>query len=112
MGKMSHDRVHITIRGCYLDRPPIRQCIYNAFGIPDSEIARESRHALSPYRDLHIICRPSQFARFIISRHVEFDQPNNMADLNMRLVQPEAPREYVHDVAENPNAIHYDIGVD
>ena len=53
-------------------------------------------------KDMHIICRPSQFARFVILRHIKYGEQNNMACLNMRLVVP--PREVESfDVSHNPS---------
>ena len=96
--QMSHDRVHFTIPAQYLHKSTIRDCIFETLGIAGSQLIRMGRDD----QDLHIICRPSQFARFVILRHVKYGEPNNMACLNMRLVVPLKEAEAI-DVSRNPN---------
>lgn len=104
MARMSKDRVHFTVRQCYLERETIRQCIKETLGIniTTGRSAHGDYHSM--YNDLHVICRPSQFARFVILRHVKYGEPNNMACLNMKLVVPE-PEVPVHDVSMNENKV-------
>lgn len=102
--QMSKDRVHITIRECYLQKDTIRDCIEECFGIRENQLPRVSSHHQASYKDLHIVCRPSQFARFVILRHVKYNEPNNMACLNMKLVVPEPIQSNI-DVSKNPNTI-------
>lgn len=97
---MSRDRVHFTVLSCYLLKSNIRDCLVETLGVARSLIIDMSRKE----RDLHIICRPSQFARFIILRHVKYNEPNNMACLNMRLVSPPKIEEAL-DVSRNPNTL-------
>ena len=99
---MSKDRVHITIRECYIQKQEIRDCIAETFGIQENQLPRVSKHYQAGYKDLHVVCRPSQFARFVILRHVKYGQPNNMACLNMKLVLPEPEVAFV-DASKNPN---------
>jgi len=97
--RMSRDRVHFTIPCNMLHKTSIKQCIEESLGLRNAEQLR--RMALQD-EDLHIICRPSQFARFVILRHVKYNEPNSMACLNMQLVLP--PKDYgVQDVSKNPN---------
>lgn len=96
---MSRDRVHFTIPCTLLYRKSIQDCITETLGI-----SRQTLIAKDTEEDLHIICRPSQFARFIILRHIKYGDQNNMACLNMRLVTP--PKEdsnILIDVSRNPN---------
>jgi hypothetical protein len=58
------------------------------------------------HQDLHVICRPSQFARFVILRHVKYGENNSMADLDMKLVVPEPETSTVQDVSSNPNTVN------
>jgi len=96
---MSHDRVHFTIPSNLLHKSTIQSCIVEALGLDNKELLqRMARNE----EDLHIICRPSQFARWVILRHVKYGEPNNMACLNMRLVTPpKAPRAI--DVSHKAN---------
>lgn len=95
----SWDRVHFTVPAQYLLKRTYRDCIEETLGI--------DRHKLLTMGQaddaLHIICRPSQFARFIVLRFVKYGEPNNMACLNMKLVVPETPVDPPWDVSGNPN---------
>ena len=95
---MSRDRVHFTIPAQYLNKQNIRSCIEETLGIHPTRTLLLGKED----QDLNIVCRPSQFARFIILRHVKYLEPNNMACLDMRLVVPSIPQEFI-DVSRNPN---------
>lgn len=110
MSKMSHDRVHFTIRGSYLEKKNIRDCIEETLGILPVKYYVPSRAYGCDQKDLHVICRPSQFARFVILRHVKYGEPNNMACLNMRLVVPENKTSI--DVSAFPNTITESVPTD
>lgn len=101
--KMSKDRVHFTIRDRHLEKESIRLCIQETLGIHPNQLPKDGNHYRSPYTDLHVICRPSQFARFVILRHVKYGEPNNMACLDMKLVLPPEPTAKVVDVSQNMN---------
>jgi hypothetical protein len=95
---MSQDRVHFTISEKYLSQACIRDCIAETLGITQTY----TQNLAGKYKSLHVICRPSQFARFVILRHVKYGQPNNMACLDMKLVVP--PKEQTaYDVSKMPN---------
>ncbi len=94
----SWDRVHFTVPANLLMKRSIRECIEETLGIRSAQCAALA----NTDRDLHIICRPSQFARFIILRNVKYNEPNSMACLNMKLVIP-GPAPDVIDVSRNPN---------
>jgi hypothetical protein len=95
---MSRDRVHFTIPAMLLLKTPIRECIEETLGINTGKLYKMGRADEA----LHIVCRPSQFARFVILRSVKYKEPNNMAGLNMRLVAP-PKEETAIDVSKNPN---------
>lgn len=100
MSKMSHDCVHFTVFERFLQKKPIRECLVETLGF-DEEYLRQM--ALKN-EDLHVICRPSQFARFVILRHIKYEEPNNMACLNMKLVVPDPTPKQI-DVSRNPNCV-------
>ena len=95
---MSRDRVHFTIPAQYLTKADINNCLVETLGLDRAKLFGMGRRD----EPLHIVCRPSQFARFIILRHVKYGEPNNMACLNMRLIV--SPKEATAiDVSKNPN---------
>ncbi len=95
---MSRDRVHFSISAMYLQKKKIRECMHETLGIDHGIAEAMGRRN----EDLHVICRPSQFARFVILRHIKYGEPNNMACLNMRLVVP-PKAEKAMDVSRIPN---------
>lgn len=96
----SHDRVHFTIPSTLLIKRTIRDCIEETLGINGSGLLEMANRE----ENLNIICRPSQFARFVILRHVKYGEQNNMACLNMRLILPEDNKtQSIRDVSANPN---------
>lgn len=98
----SEDRIHFTISNIYLMRSNIRDCLVESLGISMSQLLVLSQTE----QDLHIVCRPSQFARFIVLRHVKYNEPNNIACLNMKLVMVPIEDEVV-DVSCNSNTAGY-----
>jgi len=98
---MSRDRVHFTIPANYLHKTNIQLCIEETLGLRNASMLKAMARN---DEDLHIICRPSQFARFIILRHVKYGEPNNMACLGMKLVVPPKPDTAI-DVSKNPNIV-------
>ena len=97
--RMSHDRVHMTLTAHRLERQTIRDCAYETLGLTLGDMMAAVREG----KDLKIICRPSQFARFVILRHVKYGEPNNMADLNMKLVKPKPTVDQPIDVSDRPD---------
>ena len=97
--KMSRDRVHFTIPSNLLHKNTIQACIEETLGLSNRDNLRTMARN---DEDLHIICRPSQFARFVVLRHVKYGEPNNMACLNMKLVLP-PPESKSYDVSRTPN---------
>lgn len=95
----SWDRVHFKLPAHYLLKRTIRDCVEETLGISRNKMLTMGERD----QDLNIICRPSQFARFVILRHVKYGEQNNMSCLNMRLILPEDKKEDVIDVSGNPN---------
>lgn len=95
---MSKDRVRFTIPGAYLTRSSAEdylKLLDDVFGI-----------ALGGTKwgdDVTIICRPSQFARFLIERHKR-GISNQFAVLNAELFQvSEERRPTIFDASAEPN---------
>lgn len=92
---MSKDRIHFFFPGTgYASTQPQDEAAAKAFRMPVSH-ARAARQ-----RGLEIICRPSQFARFLIYRN-EMGGANDFKGLQARLVTPASQPE-VCDVSKNP----------
>lgn len=101
----SHDRVEFTVRECYLKKEPIRNALWEALSVPQNI----TKSSADKFKDMTFRCRPSQFARFIILRHVKYGEPNNMACLNMKLIPGEITKT-IMDVSEHPNRVHEQVG--
>ena len=84
----------VTIPARYLTRKSYIALLRECFGIYEG--------AFDKSRDLNVICRPSQFARFIVLRHTKHGEENNMAGLNMKLVSPAPPPNTI-DCSRNAN---------
>ncbi|ADD21643.1 hypothetical protein [Caulobacter phage Cd1] len=96
---MSKDRVHFFLPGQHANDGDSRtvavdRAAVEAFGLPLSH-AKAIRK-----RRVEIVCRPSQFARFLIFRNV-YGGVNDFKGLEAKLVTPPAPPEQV-DVSRNP----------
>lgn len=96
---MSKDRVHFYLPGQTSEGPASRaqdNAAARAFGLSVAEAkgARQMR--------LEIVCRPSQFARFLIYRNL-YGGVNDFKGLEARLTNPPPPppTEPV-DVSKNP----------
>ncbi len=96
----SWDRVHFTVPAQCLLKQTYRDCLSETLGLSDS---KKLMTMGQDGDDLHIICRPSQFARFIVLRHIKYGEQNNMACLNMKLVITEIQADPPWDVSGNPN---------
>lgn len=94
---MSKDRVHFTIPDSTINktlamRKSYCDVLFKAFGLSSQKVPCSG--------DIKIICRPSQFARFLIYRN-EAGITNGFRCLNPKL-KP-ADEKSVLDVSENPH---------
>lgn len=88
---MSRDRVRFNLQPYGSDHPT-KDAFYKAFGAPFPS---------RPMGDMVIIvCRPSQFARFMIYRN-DFGGKNSFKELAPVLFTPDAPKSEI-DVSGNP----------
>lgn len=88
---MPRDRVRFNLQPYGLDQPT-RNAFHKAFGAPFPS---------HPMGDtVIIVCRPSQFARFMIYRN-DFGGKNSFKELNPVLFTPEAQKPEL-DVSGNP----------
>ncbi len=113
MSKASKDRVRFRLHGYYFDKAAITTTLLcTCFGLTEaqvqdvrtrSNVVREEQGGFKCYAE--IICRPSQFARFLILREKAGFQ-NMFKELQAELFTP-APTPVVIepiDVSSNPNA--------
>ena len=95
---MSHDRVRFTLTCKYNEREPTIRAAQRAFGL--------DHEAVSNILDQNcggggvVICRPSQFGRFIVYRVNEGVGCNRIKELNPSLIL--MPNSTVTDVSCNP----------
>jgi hypothetical protein len=109
MGQMSYDRVKFRIPGRssgdsskhYL---PALAALRAAFGMDERTYRSKSG---SGYRDVEIICRPSQFARFMIKRN-DAGGSNGFRELKPELFQPEPACDEPVDVSRARNTYYED----
>lgn len=88
---MSRDRVRFTLQPYGSDQPT-KDAFYKAFGAPFPSC---------PMGDFVIVvCRPSQFARFMIYRN-DLGGKNSFKELAPTLFTPDAPKREL-DVSGNP----------
>jgi hypothetical protein len=93
---MSHDRVEFKLSADQLGKSGMYGVILAAFGLR----LKISYHGC---QDITIICRPSQFARFLILRN-DAGIPNSFMQLEARLFLPKPEAEVtVYDTSRNPN---------
>jgi hypothetical protein len=90
---MSKDRVHFKVKPCHAENEAFRSAFYHAFGQSCPKMRSEY------YEGVLVVCRPSQFARFLIWRN-EFGGRNSFKDLEAELVQP--GYDDTVDVSRNP----------
>lgn len=94
--RRSKDRVHFKLKAHFnSDRHKIATLLERAFGIYDAKVA----YALIENEGT-IICRPSQFARFLIWRD-EAGMRNGFKELEAKLVPAVQPLQVI-DVSDNP----------
>lgn len=91
---MSRDRVRFKIRSCRLDSKMIR-LVKDTLGV-DLPACWDDDY-------ITIICRPSQFARFLIERNNR-DIANDFKGLDAELFVPEPPsrQPLIIDASDNP----------
>lgn len=90
---MSRDRVHFDVSADNTQNAYFRDAFERAFGTEPPAMDCMSTAKVT------IVCRPSQFARFLIYRN-NFGGRNSFKELNPRLVEP-AEAKFV-DVSTNP----------
>lgn len=99
-GNMSYDRVRFFLSDCYYNsgckRDAMRAVLNKAFGLSCDHSAQ---YMASTYGGFYIICRPSQFARFMVYRN-EAGQKNGFMDLQVKLFTPEPPKDVYTLLAE------------
>lgn len=97
---MSHDRVRFFLNECYYNtgckKDAMRNILKRAFDLGQGH---SPAYMAGSYGGFYIICRPSQFARFMIYRN-EAGQKNGFMDLQAKLYQPKPPRSPFDDLAE------------
>jgi hypothetical protein len=100
---MSKDRVKFRLRAYYFDFEKSRQLLKDSLGITWdqwNDLREAARN--SPNQEIEIICRPSQFARFLIMREAAGFQ-NMFKELHAELVVPVPPVPQPVDVSRNPS---------
>ena len=110
--RMSNDRVKFRISKCRLyGNAGVRDALQETMGLSNSEISDACRRATAESCDeggeyIEIVCRPSQFARFLIIRNIKGCQ-NGFKELNPVLFMPEENRQPL-DASGNPNTVWKD----
>lgn len=89
--QMSKDRVRFTINSHVIKRTGIVELLREVFGL------------VEVWPNMKIICRPSQFCRFMIKRN-EMDMTNGFKELEPELFTP-TPNTGAVDVSKRPNQI-------
>lgn len=110
MSRMSKDRVRfqpaLRVGSSYFASCSRAELLCECFGLTLNKAEKiVSRH--SSKGDIWIICRPSQFARFMIRRN-ELGWSNTFKELNAELFTPEESCEQVVDVSKNPATSYLD----
>ena len=94
---MSKDRVHFEMRDNSCNHAATSRAAARAFGMPVHEAKRMLERA--DYAPCVIVCRPSQFARFMIYRSEEV-RSNTFAQFKAELKDAESVERL--DVSGNP----------
>jgi hypothetical protein len=97
---MSKDRVRFSIQHSKLDKQAYRDVLCDVFGMTERELPTDTCND----RRLTIICRPSQFARFLILRD-RAGIANGFKELEPELI-PEEPIKTVVEVWNRPNRLY------
>lgn len=85
----SQDRVRFQLQAYYFTCPGIRGLLRSSFQL-DGMAGNELAHKADTYGHVVIVCRPSQFARFLIYREKEGMQ-NMFKELKAELFTPAIP---------------------
>lgn len=96
---MSRDRVHFKLDPCSMSMES-RKAFHRAFGVPVPQMQTAYSPTFPDGGKVIIICRPSQFARFLIYRNDEGGR-NGFKELEPKLVGVPDSREF--DVSKNPS---------
>jgi hypothetical protein len=99
---MSKDRVKFYIHPTYFQYNKLYSVLERAFGIS----ANEARGYLNNY-GITIICRPSQFARFMIYRN-DAGIKNGFMDLKPELIEPQEKQDPLDLLAEAAKISRHD----
>ena len=101
-GEMSGDRVRIVIPERYLHSSTFKKVMREAFAMSDSDFdGFKSVDDHYGNNGMEVICRPSQFGRFIVLRN-EAGGTNSVKDLQPELFRP-VPTARVIDVSRRAN---------
>lgn len=95
----SKDRVKFKLAEYYFKQSQIRNLLYSAFGIK-GEVFDATNNTAREQGYVEIVCRPSQFARFLIQREQAGFQ-NMFKELEAKLFTP-VPKAVIMDVSTNP----------
>lgn len=102
---MSRDRVRFTLTGSMLNKCRMDECLNKAFNInvrtAESYLNYDREH---DSKSMVIICRPSQFARFLIYRN-EVDIDNAFKAIKPELFIPD-PKKAPLDVSTHESRKH------
>lgn len=98
---MSKDRVRFTLTSNMTRCHRYQQLVEDTLGIPASDVKKYG----DAYKPMTVVCRPSQFARFLIVRNNREIQ-NGFKELEPHLFHPEMPE--VVDASRNPNRYNED----
>jgi len=99
---MSKDRVRFTLTPNMARCHSHQQLVEDTLGIPACDVKKYG----DAYKPMRIVCRPSQFARFLIVRNKRGLQ-NGFKDLEPELFCPDMPEEV--DASRNPNRYTKDL---
>lgn len=96
---MSKDRVEFTLRPHYFGSANFEDVLVKAFNLKYPQVVfLRNRAREYPDQDIIILCRPSQFARFLIHRQ-EAGFQNMFKELNAKLIRPMPPVMQPYDVS-------------
>ena len=103
---MSRDRVRFTIQprhfcGTSRDQGLFRDILYDVFGIDRAVTFSRMEEEVT------IVCRPSQFARFLIARNIA-GLRNGFQELKpeMFILEEESPKPVVYNVSKRHHDAH------
>jgi hypothetical protein len=96
--KMSHDRVKFFIGKQYFG-PKLGEVLSQAFGYPESNKGSWTNRMRDYSEGFYLVCRPSQFARFMILRDAA-GLVNGFKDLHAELFVPQPPKDIYTRIAD------------